>query len=184
MDQACIYGKTPVMLRCDKMKDIHVEPIFVGGTMHMFFVDLAGKKDTVRILEDLQSNYPESSDLQRAFGVENERIVRRAYGAIQAGDAEELGTLMTEAQQIFDRLVAPHSPEQLTSPLLHKVLDFERIAEHIYGGKGVGSQGDGTAQFVARSVTDRHAAIAEIKAAFPQMLCLPLTISNSITEKA
>jgi len=184
MDQACIYGKTPVLLRCDKMKDIHVEPIFVGGTIHMFFVDLAGQKDTVRILEDLQSNYQESSDLQRALGEKNERIVRRAYGAIQAGDAEELGTLMTEAQQIFDRLVAPHSPEQLTSPLLHKVLDFERIAEHIYGGKGVGSQGDGTAQFVARSVTDRDAAIAEIKAAFPQMLCLPLTISNSITEKA
>ncbi len=90
--------------------------------------------------------------------------------------------LMPEAQHIFDRLVAPHSPEQLTSPLLHKVLDFERIAEHIYGGKGVGSQGDGTAQFVARNATDRDTAMAKIEATFPQMRCFPLTIPQGMFE--
>jgi len=180
MDQACIYGKTPVLLRCETAKDIRVEPIFTGGSICMFFVDLAGEKDTVRILADLQSSYPKSRDLQRALGEENERIVRRAHSAIQAGDAEELGRLMIEAQQNFDRLVAPHSPNQLASPLLHKVLDFEEITEHIYGGKGVGSQGDGTAQFIARSVADRDAAIAKIEEAFPQMRCFPLMISNDI----
>ncbi len=180
MDQACIYGKTPVLLRCEKNGDIHVEPVFAGKSMYMFFVDLAGEKDTVRILADLQGQYLKSQDLQRALGKENERIVRRAYRAIQAGDAEELGGLMANAQQIFDQLVAPNSPGQLASPLLHKVLDLERIAEHIYGGKGVGSQGDGTAQFVARSIADRDAAMTKIKEAFPEMQCLPLTIRNGI----
>ena len=184
MDQACIYGKIPVLLRCEKTKDIHVEPIFASDSIYMFFVDLAGQKDTVRILEDLQSNYPGSSDLQRALGEENERLVRRAYRVLEAGDAEELGRLMKEAQQNFDRLVAPYSPDQLASPLLHGVLNFEGIAEHIYGGKGVGSQGDGTAQFVARSVSDRDAAMAKIEAAFPQMQCLPLTILNGSPKDA
>ena len=178
MDQACIYGKTPVLLRCEKSKDVHVEPIFAGGKIYMFFVDLAGEKDTVQILDDLQSNYPGSSNLQRALGEENEQIVRRAYRAIQNGNAEELGILMTEAQRIFDSLVAPNSPSQLASPLLHEVLNFEGIAEHIYGCKGVGSQGDGTAQFVARSADARDAAMKKIEAAFPQMQCLPLTMLN------
>jgi len=85
---------------------------------------------------------------------------------------------MTEAQRTFDRLVAPTSPNQLASPLLHEVLNFEGIAEYIYGGKGVGSQGDGTAQFVARSADARDAAMKKIEAAFPQMQCLPLTMLN------
>ena len=53
---------------------------------------------------------------------------------------------------------------------------MESIAPHIYGGKGVGSQGDGTAQFIARSSADRDAAMAKIVASHPQMLCFPLTI--------
>ena len=183
MDQACIYGKTPVLLRCEKNGDIHVEPIYARHSIYMFFVDLAGEKDTVRILADLQRQYLKNQELQRALGKENERIVRRAYRSIQAGDAEELGGLMTEAQQIFDQLVAPNSPDQLKSPLLHKVLDLEEITEHVYGGKGVGSQGDGTAQFVARSSADRDAAMAKIKAAYPHMLCLPLTIPNGTNRK-
>lgn len=180
MDQACIYGRTPVLLKCEKTRDIHVEPIFARRSTYMFFVDLAGEKDTVQILEDLQRDYLKNRNLQRALGEENEHIVRRAYRAIQTGNADHLGKLMMEAQQIFDRLVAPSSPQQLASPLLHKVLNFKPIQEHIYGGKGVGSQGDGTAQFVARSSADRDAAIAKIKAAFPHMLCLPLTIHNGI----
>jgi len=177
MDQACIYGKTPVLLIFEKSKSIRVEPIFTRGSIYMFFVDLSGTKDTVQILKDLQSSYPKSKKLQRALGEENERIVRLAYQAIVAGNAAELGNLMTQAQQNFDEFVAPHSPEQLASPLLHKVLNFKQIAKHIYGGKGVGSQGDGTAQFVARTISDRDAAMAQIQAAFPQMRCFPLTIS-------
>jgi len=176
MDQACIYGKTPVLLTFQKAMDIRVEPIFPGGEICMFFVDLAGKKDTVKILSDLQSAYLRSGDLQKALGPENERIARRAFQALSAGDAEALGGLMAEAQKNFDELVAPQSPEELASPVLHELLGLADIAEHIYGGKGVGSQGDGTAQFVARSAQDSDAAMEKITQAYPQMRCFPLTI--------
>ena len=83
---------------------------------------------------------------------------------------------MTEAQDNFDRRIAPHSADQLESALLHALLGFDDIAGHVYGGKGVGSQGDGTAQFVARSDEDREAAMSKIAAAFPQMQCFPLTV--------
>jgi len=176
MDQACIYGKTPVLLTFHKSAEIKVEPIFPQADVHMFFVDLAGRKDTVRILADLQRAYPSSPGLQRALGPENERIMRQAYVAVGGGDAERLGELMTEAQAVFDELVAPNSQQQLASPILHSVLAFKDVAEHVHGGKGVGSQGDGTAQFVARSAADRDAAIGKIKVAFPNTQCFPLTL--------
>ncbi len=179
MDQACIYGKTPVLLTFQQSSPIRLEPLMPTGDVFMFFVDLAGTKNTIKILADLQKAYPENENLQKALGPENERIVRKAYRALVAGDAKQLGELMIRAQTNFDSLVSPHSPEQLASPLLHELLSFEPIAEHIYGGKGVGSQGDGTAQFVARSAADRDAAMAKITAAFDQMICFPLTISRS-----
>ncbi len=176
MDQACIYGKTPVLLTFQKSAEIRVEPVFPGADVPMFFVDLAGKKDTVRILADLQGAYLGNQGVQRGLGPESERIVREAYRALGDGDAEWLGRLMTEAQASFDRMVAPASPEELASPLLHELLGFDGIAPHVYGGKGVGSQGDGTAQFVARSAADRDEAMAKIHDAFGDMQCFPLTV--------
>jgi len=175
MDQACIYGKTPMLLTFDASEDIRVEPIFPRRDVHMFFVDLGGRKDTVKILSDLRAAYPNSAELQKALGPENERIMRLACRAVAAGDAPQIGQLMSESQKIFDEMIAPHSPEQLASPLLHEVLAMPDIAEHVCGGKGVGSQGDGTAQFVARSARDRRAAMAKIAAAFDTMQCFPLT---------
>ena len=179
MDQACIYGKTPVLLTFQKSADVRVEPLFPGRPIEMFFVDLGGRKDTVRILADLHAAYPRDPGVRSGLGPENERIVRQAYRALNGGDAAWLGELMSQAQSNFDRLVAPASREQLASPLLHELLSFEPIRRHIFGGKGVGSQGDGTAQFVARSAADRNEAIAKISAAMPDMRCFPLTISAS-----
>jgi galactokinase len=176
MDQACIYGKTPVLLTFSKSAEVRVEPLFPAQEIPMFFVDLAGAKDTVRILADLQGSYLRNKSLQRALGDENERIVRKAYEAIGQGDGESLGALMSEAQEVFDKMVAPCSPKQLASPLLHEVLGMKAISSHVFGGKGVGSQGDGTVQFVARSMEDRDQAMRKIQTAHPQMQCFPLTI--------
>ena len=177
MDQACIYGKVPVLLTFQDSGTVRVEPIFPAGTIHMFFVDLAGRKDTVKILSDLQAAYKENADLQGALGRRSERIVRLACRALAAGNAAELGRLMSRAQEVFDEFVAPHSPVQLASPLLHGVLRMSEISSDVYGGKGVGSQGDGTAQFVARSVAAREAAMEKITRAMPLMRCFPLTIA-------
>lgn len=180
MDQACVYGKTSMLLTFQKSVPARIEPIFPENVINLLLVDLAGRKDTVKILSDLHLSYLKSSGLQKALGEENERIVRLAYQALNAGDASVLGELMTETQDIFDELVVPHSPDELKSPLLHTVLEFEDIAKHIYGGKGVGSHGDGTAQFVVRSVADRDAATEKISRHFPRMRCFPLTIVSQV----
>lgn len=176
MDQACIYGKIPVLLTFNKQNDISVEKILCSNSVFMFFVDLAGQKDTVRILRDLQKSYPVSENLQNALGEENKKITSLACEALKIGDAPTLGFLMKQAQSVFDKLVAPHSPDDLESPLLHRILDYEPLQKYVYGGKGVGSQGDGTAQFVARSENDRDDAMRLVESDFPQMRCFPLTI--------
>ena len=183
MDQACIYGQTPVLLAFDTTSNVRMLPIFPRQEIYMFFVDLAGRKDTMRILEDLRSVYSNNIELQNALGKDNEAIIRLAYRSLEAGDAEERGRLMIDAQEVFDRVVTPNSPEQLASPLLHQLLAFDGIQAHIWGGKGVGSQGDGTAQFVARSEEDRKQAMEIIAQAFPVMQCFPLTISRASSRE-
>lgn len=181
MDQACIYGKIPVLLTFQKSMPVRIEPLFPEKNIYLFFVDLGGKKDTVKILSDLQHSYLRCKKLQTTLGKENERIIRLANHALRTGGAMSLGKLMIEAQRNFDEFVAPQSPQELKSPLLHAVLEFGDIAEHIYGGKGVGSQGDGTAQFVARSAADRDTAMRKITNHFSHMGCFPLTIVPQIS---
>lgn len=183
MDQACIFGKTPVLLTFDASDDIRVEPVSCQGEISMLFIDLAGQKDTIAILSDLRAAHATSEAIQTALGADNERIVRRAYRALSEGDPEQLGVWMTEAQRIFDCKVAPACPEQLRSPRLHEVLTLAEIQPHIYGGKGVGSQGDGTAQLVARSKEDRRIVIEMIGRRMPEMRCFPLSISPAATGR-
>ena len=50
----------------------------------------------------------------------------------------------------------PASPA-LDAPRLRELLDHPAVAELAHGGKGVGSQGDGCAQLVARGASERAA---------------------------
>ena len=127
----------------------------------------------------MNENYLKDEKLQTALGLKNENIIRRAFQVIQRGKAQEVGELMTEAQGIFDNAVAIHSRE-LGAPLLHELLGLSDIHSFIYGGKGVGSQGDGTAQFVAKGLEDRDRAMEKIRRCFPQMRCFPLTIRSNV----
>jgi galactokinase len=159
MDQVCAFGAVPCALRFDG-DVLDVQPLVVGGTFHLLIVDLDGRKDTVRILADLDAQFPDTAGpmaaaVRRALGPENLRLGAAAIEAIEAGDGRQLGRLMTGAQRVFDRLVAPACPSELTAPLLHRVLEHEPLRDLVWGGKGVGSQGDGTAQLLARGEGDR-----------------------------
>ena len=154
LDQACAFGVNPVSMIFDG-NELDVERISVKKPLYYVFADLMAGKDTVKILADLNRAYPfAGNDMERelhdALGVDNQRITERAIEYIASGDARRLGALMEEAQALFDEKVAPMCPEELTAPVLHSVLTDERVKEFIYGAKGVGSQGDGTVQLLAK----------------------------------
>jgi UTP-glucose-1-phosphate uridylyltransferase len=148
--------------------------------MYLVLVDLGGQKDTLEILARLNHAYPFAENelergVQELLGPINKRIVHQAIEALENSDAKRLGELMVEAQALFDRYAIPACPEELTAPLLHRVLNYEPLKPHIWGGKGVGSQGDGTAQFLARSASDQK-TVVEIMERDLKMSCLPLTL--------
>jgi UTP-glucose-1-phosphate uridylyltransferase len=70
----------------------------------------------------------------------------------------------------------PACPTQLTSPVLHKLLSWPSIQSLILGGKGVGSQGDGTAQLLVKDDATSEKVIAIIESEL-KMQCMKLTIS-------
>ncbi len=163
MDQGCAFGERPVLMTFDGDR-LDTNEVRVKGDLHFVIVDLHAKKDTMEILARLNRSYPfAETDLEHGvqdlLGPINKRIVQAAIDALEAGDAPRIGALMTEAQDYFDRYAAPACPEELTAPALHQVLQYEPLKPHIWGGKGVGSQGDGTAQFIARSPQDQQAVL-------------------------
>lgn len=164
LDQACAYGTKPVHMVFDG-DDISVKPLKVAKQLYWVIADLNGEKNTVKILSDLNKCYPFAQTdkevaVQEALGVDNTKYVEKAMEYIENGDIEALGRLMVEAQANFDKKVAPVCPEELTSPILHSVLNDENIKKWIYGCKGVGSQGDGTVQFLAKDKESRSQLLA------------------------
>lgn len=154
LDQACAFGSVPVLMEFSD-DDIIVDKLHVGKNLHWVFADLCAGKDTKKILSSLNRAYPfaqtkQDEDVQYALGQANHEIIARAVEAIDVGDDVTLGNLLCEAQEIFDKKVAPVCSEELTSPVLHSVLRDKQVRKWILGGKGVGSQGDGSVQFLAK----------------------------------
>ena len=186
MDQGCAYGQGPVMMTFDG-DQMDAVPLNVAKPLHFLIADLKGQKDTVRILADLTKAYPEASNEQARkvheyLGEINQRLVKKAVQLLKAGDAAELGKLMTEAQAEFDKHLMPACPTELTAPKLHAVLQDTNVKELTYGGKGIGSQGDGCVQFVAKSM-DARDKLAHYLANELKLDCFPLDILPAKTVR-
>ena len=180
MDQGCAYGNRPIMMVYDG-DQLDVVELNVPNDLYLVIVDLAAGKDTKEILNRLNHCYPFADDdvqqgVQHYLGPVNKELLSRAADALRAGDASLTGTLMTEAQANFDQYAQPACPSQLTAPVLHKVLSYGPIQPYVLGGKGVGSQGDGTAQFIVKDADAQHKVIEIIERDLA-MPCLKLLLS-------
>ncbi|MDR2600478.1 MAG: hypothetical protein LBC73_09420 [Oscillospiraceae bacterium] len=154
LDQACAFGENPILMTFDG-EDIEVERLVVKEPLYWVFSDVGGTKDTIGILSDLNRCYPFAQNeieqnVHLALGIQNQEITKQAVEFMKNGDAPSLGKLMVKAQELFDEKIAPASPKNLKAPKLHVLLKDEAIKALTYGGKGVGSQGDGSIQFLAK----------------------------------
>jgi UTP-glucose-1-phosphate uridylyltransferase/mevalonate kinase len=180
MDQACAYGNRPIVMSFDGDR-IDITELNVPKDLFFVMVDLGAGKNTQEILSQLNQSYPFATNevqqnVQNYLGSISSQITQEAVDALQQGDAEGIGILMKRAQAEFDKHLIPACPSQLTAPVLHQVLNYEPIQPYILGGKGVGSQGDGTAQFIVANEENQQKLIEVIEQDFPQMQCLKLTL--------
>ena len=154
LDQACAFGVKPNLMTFDG-DEIEVRSLNVKKHLYWVFADLCAEKDTIKILSDLNKGYPfPTSEMEQreheALGEKNLEIVDRAIKYMAEGNAEMLGKLMVEAEDLFNSHVGPMS-KALDAPKLAAVLSDPNIQPLVWGGKGVGSHGDGSVQFLARS---------------------------------
>ncbi|MBD2433527.1 MULTISPECIES: mevalonate kinase family protein [Fischerella] len=180
MDQACAYGNRPIAMIFDGTRTEIIE-LSVPKDLFFVIVDLGASKNTQVILSKLNQCYPFATNtvqanVQKYLGSISYQITQAAINALQTGDAEQIGTLMRQAQVEFDKHLIPACPEELTAPVLHQLLNYAPIQPYILGGKGVGSQGDGTAQFIVKDKENQQKVIEIIERYFPHMQCLQLTI--------
>jgi galactokinase len=183
MDQACAYGTRLLLLRFDG-DEMNVVPLCPRRELHLLVVDLMHEKDTRLILGELNRHFvsaasPHRTRLRRALGAANAALVADAIDALEEGDARTVGELMVEAQRRFDEDIAPACPSELAAPRLHALLDDGAVRALTWGGKGVGSQGDGAAQLVCRGHHERIALVAQL-ASRGDLNCLPLTVRPSL----
>lgn len=167
MDQGCAFGSRPVLMTFDGDR-LETTELNVNHELYFVIVDLNSKKDTMEILNRLNRCYPFpdnsiQNSVQQLLGPINKTIVNKAVESLETTNPQRLGELMREAQSKFDEFATPACPEELTAPVLHNVLAYPPLLPHIYGGKGVGSQGDGTAQFLAKTQADQEAVIQIIE---------------------
>lgn len=182
MDQVCAFGQVPMFLTFDG-EELAMEVIALGGIFHYLIVDLQGAKDTIAILRDLNAQFLAgvgslAEGVRRAFGPLNQQLLYQVRQALNDGDAPLVGELMVEAQALFDQLVAPACPTELVAPKLHQVLEYPPLQELIWGGKGVGSQGDGTAQLLIKGPEERRRVRSIIENDLG-LTCLNLTLTPS-----
>jgi UTP-glucose-1-phosphate uridylyltransferase/mevalonate kinase len=182
MDQGCAYGERPILMTFDGDR-IDVQELKVKENLHFVIVDLKAGKDTKEILAKLNNCYPFADDemqkkVQQYLGHINKQTVHEAIDALHEGNAKHVGDLMNRAQKEFDAHLQPACSSQLTAPVLHKVLQYKPIMKYIYGGKGVGSQGDGSAQLLAMNEESQQKVMQILKSDLG-MPCLPLTIKTA-----
>ena len=180
MDQICAFGRGPVAMQVDGSEP-RFDPVACGGVFHLLIVDLCRGKDTRKILTDLNACFPATggalaAGVRDALGERNQAILADAGDHLAAGNGRGLGELMTYAQQVFDEFVAPACTE-LAAPRLHEVLADAAVRELGWGGKGVGSQGDGCAQIVARGREERDVLIGRLESRLG-VRCLALTLGE------
>lgn len=80
----------------------------------------------------------------------NQDIAWTAIAAIESGDIPRLAGAMASAQQSFDHNLFHLCPAEFASPTLRKYFDDKDLIrdELFISVKGVGSNGDGTIQFL------------------------------------
>ncbi len=184
MDQGCAYGNKPILMTFDGDR-IDVEELKASQDLFFVIVDLKAGKNTKEILAKLNRCFPFAGDdlqrnVHRYLGPINKQIILKAKDAIENGKPETIGELMREAQHEFDTHLIPACPSQLTAPVLHSLLENKSIHPFILGGKGVGSQGDGSAQLLAKDEESQMRVVKIIENDL-KMSCLPLIIRSSRT---
>lgn len=183
MDQCVVMGQNAVGYMEFHGNLCTLKTIRCGKALHFVVVDLNAFKDTIVILRELNNAFPFASDdkqnLMHKYVIESKINTTKAKEAIIAGDIDALASCMKHGQQIFDECAIPNCPSQLTAPILHKLIDDQQLQTMSLAIKGIGSQGDGTAQLLCADQAAQTVVLLYLRDTF-KYDAFPLTIPASV----
>lgn len=99
---------------------------------------------------------------------EMKTITNNAVTAIERHDIQTLATMMTISQKYVDEYCQPNCSTELKSPYLHSLINDMKLKTISLAIKGVGSQGDGSAQILCKNSTQQ----IEVKEPFYSVILL------------
>ncbi len=153
LDQICAKGLS-VSHIIFKEDDLVINQVDINKNMYMVVCDVNGVKDTKNILSTLHSCFPfpknaSEEKVKRMLCEDNKIIIERGLKALNKGDLKSFGKVMSDAQKLIDDS-AGKICKDLEGPKLHQIMNDEVIKELSYGSKGVGSNGDGAIEILAK----------------------------------
>lgn len=167
MDQCVAMGAGCIALMQFTHHTCTMEVLTCPAPLHFVVVDLKAGKNTIRILQDLNACFPFPREPAHAgmhqYVQEIRIIAEQAKRSIEEGSAEKLAACMQAAQECFDKHAVPNCPSELTAPCLHKLLQDPVLRECTLAMKGVGSQGDGSAQLLCRDAQQQAEALRYVR---------------------
>ena len=165
MDQCVAFGRVCTSMRF-KDGQLTCSRVHIPKDCTFYFVvaDLRRHKDTPLILKSLNGAFPlAKNEIEQNVQLYLDRLSlefsNAAERALELGDAKSLGEICVAAQASFKTHLTPICPQELSAPKLYSVLENEKILQHVYGGKGVGSQGDGSVQFVCKDENSQREVV-------------------------
>lgn len=186
MDQCVAMGPGRVGFMEFDASHCELSIIHCNRELHFVVADLNSSKDTVRILRDLNDCFPVPvSKLQAClydYVLYSQDLMWQAVEAIEKGDVDELARTMTRSQSLFDLCAVPACPSELTAPRLRHIIGHPEVRKLCLAAKGVGSQGDGTAQMLCRDQASQRQLVTVLAG----LGCdaFPLSVPASGTDKS
>jgi galactokinase len=157
---AAAYGFRPVFVVFDGV-DVAVQPIIPARPLYLVLADLGTQLDGICVQDMLRTQFQTgqgglSENIRNGLTEVSSRSTLEARNSVLFADVSLLGKLMDEAQESFDRFIAPLSPELFEAPRLHALLESEAVRALSWGGKRLGTAPDGAAQLVARGPEEQR----------------------------
>ena len=109
----------------------------------------------------------------------NQDLAWKSILAISSGDLTSLAEAMREAQKLFNDCAMINCPSELTAPVLNRTINDPSLRSYYLAAKGVGSQGDGSIQFLCESAEQQTQLLSIISAEPWNYDAFALTIAPS-----
>lgn len=126
---------------------VDCKKVNLKNDLYVLIIDLNSSKDTRTIMNCFNRALPFAKDendkkLQDIIGVKNVALVNDSVKCLENGNIKQFGENLSKAQLLYD--AAKDACKEYEAPVLHSLLQDSFLKKYSFGGKSIGSGGDGS----------------------------------------